>query len=169
MAYAIGDTVIHWNHGMGTVIAIDQMDLAGVTQQYYVVKVNLLKLWVPFDGAQDGAIRLPTDRMEFKGLFEILRQPGKHLPENQYQRKIELRGRMQKMTLESICHVIRDLTDRATLHTLNQHDAAVLFRAEEHLLDEWVISLEVERSDALSALEVILHGNPVVTTEGADS
>jgi len=156
MNYEIGDTIVHWTHGLGTVIAIDQMDLAGITQEYYVIKVDLLKLWVRVEDANAGSIRLPTERVEYTLLFDILRTPGKLLPDNQYQRKNQLRERMQKRTLEGLCHVIRDLTDRSRDHTLNQNDAAVLFRAEEHLLDEWVLSLGVERTNALHELEGLL-------------
>jgi CarD family transcriptional regulator len=156
MNYAIGDTVVHWTHGLGTVVSIDQMDLAGITQEYYVVKVDLLKLWVPVEDARAGSIRLPTEKVQFKVLFDILRTPGISLPDNQYQRKTVLRERMQKRSLEDLCHVIRDLTDRSNQHTLNQYEASVLFRAEEHLLDEWVLSLDVERTEALRELEVLL-------------
>ncbi len=166
MNYAIGNTVIHWTHGLGTVIAIDQMNLAGITQQYYVVEVGLLKLWVPIEEANGGSIRLPTESVHFRMLFDILRMPGQRLPEQHYQRKIALRERMQKRTLEGLCHVIRDLTDRSNHHTLNENDSAVLFRAEEHLLDEWVLSLGAERSHALRELEVLLRGNQAETTEG---
>lgn len=161
MEYAIGDTVVHWTHGLGRVIAIEQMDLAGKTQPYYVVEVELLKLWVPMEEAHSGSIRLPTDSDQFAHLFAILRSPGKRLPEGQYQRKLELRERMQKRTLEDLCHVIRDLKDRSCHSTLNQYDASVLFRAQEHLLDEWVLSLAVERSDALCELEVLLQAEPL--------
>jgi CarD family transcriptional regulator len=157
MSYAIGDTVVHWTHGLGTVVAIDEKDLAGVTQQYYVVEVKLFKFWVPVAEANKGSIRLPTAGVQFESLFEILRAPGGELPENQYQRKTELRDRMQKKTLEGICHVIRDLTDRSRLHTLNQNDIAVLLRAEEHLLDEWELSLNIERETAKQALESLLQ------------
>ena len=159
MNYEIGDTVVHWTHGVGTVVGIDEKQLAGKTQQYYVVEVELFKLWVPVEEANEGSIRLPTESIQFKGLFDILRMPGERLPDHQYQRKIELRERMQKWTLGGLCHVIRDLTDRSRQHTLNQYDAAVLFRAEEHLLDEWVLSLGAKRSNALSELQVLLRGN----------
>jgi len=156
MNYEIGDTVVHWTHGLGTVIAIDQKILAGITQQYYVVKMDLLNVWVSLEDADLGSIRLPIEGGEFIALFDILRTPGKLLPDNQYQRKTQLRERMQKRTVEGLCHVIRDLTDRSSDHTLNQYDAAVLYRAEEHLLDEWVLSLSVEREDALHRLEELL-------------
>lgn len=43
MDYKIGDKIVHWTYGLGTVVAIDQKDIDGVTQEYYVVEVELLK------------------------------------------------------------------------------------------------------------------------------
>jgi RNA polymerase-interacting CarD/CdnL/TRCF family regulator len=56
MNYEIGDTVVHWTHGLGKVIAIDDMRLAGIMQAYYVVEVGLLKLWVPAEEANQGPL-----------------------------------------------------------------------------------------------------------------
>lgn len=159
MKYKIGDTIVHWTYGLGTVVAIDQKDLAGVTQYYYVVDVEPLKIWVPVEEANISSLRFPTERKHFQALFDILSSPGDILPDHQFQRKNELRERMQKRTLGALCHVIRDLTDRSRQHTLNQNDSSVLSRAEEHLIDEWVLSLGAERSNALSELEVLLRGD----------
>jgi CarD family transcriptional regulator len=159
MNYAIGDTVVHWNHGIGTVVAIDKKDLAGETQLYYVVDVKQYKLWVPVKDANEGTIRFPTESAQFKELFDILRMPGEPLAENQFQRKSELRERMQKRTLEGLCHVIRDLAELSHRHTLNQNDTTILLRAEEHLLDEWELSLGVSRFDAMHDLEALLQAN----------
>ncbi len=157
MDYKIGDTVVHWTHGLGTIIAIDELCLAGVTRQYYVVEVELFKFWVPIQEAQEGSIRFPTDSTQFKKRLDILRMPGEQLPDNQYKRKMDLRGRMQKRTLEGLCHVIHDLSDRSHRHSLNQNDSSVLFRAEEYLLDEWVLSLGADRPKALGELETLLQ------------
>lgn len=161
MNFKVGDTVVHWTHGLGKIIAIDEMLLAGNKQQYYVVEVELLKLWVPVENAEEGSLRFPSESSQFILLFDILRVQGKQLPDHQYQRKIDLRERMQKRTLGSLCHVIRDLRDRSRLHSLNQNDSSVLFRAEELLLDEWVHSLGTKRSNALSELEILLRSDPI--------
>lgn len=164
--YNIGDTIVHWTYGLGTIVAIDQKDIAGVTQQYYVVAVEPLKIWVPVEEANGCSIRFPTESIHFTALFDILRTPGELLPDHQFQRKNELRDRMQKRTLGALCHVIRDLTDRSRQHPLNQNDTSVLSRAEEHLLDEWVLSLGAERSTASSELDVLLRGDLIAQKEG---
>jgi CarD family transcriptional regulator len=159
MNYKIGDTIVHWAHGVGKVVAIDQKDIAGVAQEYYVVDVAQFKLWVPVDDANEGSIRLPTDSVQFIKLFDILRIPGNPLPDNQYLRKLELSKRMQKRTLVDVCHVIRDLKDRSRLHSLNQNDSSLFMRAEEYLLNEWVISMGVALSVAHHELDALLDGN----------
>ena len=156
MIYKVGDTIIHWTHGLGTVIAVEEMELAGTKKWYYVIEVDLLKLWVPIEEASKGAIRFPMEPVQLKDLLEILREPGRPLPDHYFQRKMALRERMQKRTLEELCHVIRDLKDRSAHHPLNADDSSILFSAEEYLLDEWVISIGTERSTAQRELESML-------------
>lgn len=157
MHYKIGDTVVHWTYGVGSVLAIEEIHLAGEVQWYYVIEVNTLKLWVPVDEALKGSLRLPMESSQFMLLLNILRLPGQPLPDRYYQRKVALRNRMQKRTLAELCHVIRDLTDRSRHHSLSAEDASVLFSAQESLLDEWVISLGTERSKALQEMEMLLQ------------
>ena len=145
MNYAIGDTVVHWTHGMGKVIAIQEKDLAGVSQAYYVIEVGLLTLWIPAQEASKGSIRLPMESVQFKYLINILQTPAEPLSDNYTKRRFAIRDRIQKRTPEGLCCLIRDLTDRSRHHNLNQNDSDVLFRAEEYLLDEWVLSLSTER------------------------
>lgn len=157
MDYKIGDTVIHWTHGMGKVIAIEEMELTGVMQKYYVVEAGILKLWVAIDEANEGSLRSPMNTSEFKTLLNILQTPGEALSDNYTKRKFELRNRIQKRNLESLCLLIRDLTYRSRHHSLNPNDMAVLFRAQESLLDEWVIALEMEREEAQAELDLLLR------------
>ncbi len=161
MDYKIGDTVIHWTYGVGCVVDIQEIHLAGTAQWYYVIDVETLKVWVPVDEAAKGALRLPLESNQFKRLLEILSKPGEPLPDRYPQRKIALRSRMEKRTLEGLCRVIRDLTDRSRSHSLSSEDSSVLFSAQEHLLDEWVISLGTERSKALREMEILLQ-SPVI-------
>lgn len=157
MDYSIGDTVVHWTHGIGKVIAIDEMNLAGTNKAYFVVEVGGLKLWVPAEEAMQGSLRFPMNRTEFQQMIDSLQTPGEPLPDNQYKRKTELRDRIQKRSLADLCNLIRDLVERSRHHTLNQNDSAVLFRAEEYLLDEWVLALGTEREEAQRTLDALLH------------
>jgi CarD family transcriptional regulator len=157
MNYQIGDQVIHWTHGSGMIIAIDEKSLAGQSRQYYVVDTGELKLWVPTDETGENSIRPPTESFEFKAILNSLRGPGVGLPDHHTERKNQLIERMQKRKLVNICSVIRDLTTRSQLYTLNYNDRSVLRHAEECLLDEWELSLGTTRSSASRELEYLLR------------
>jgi RNA polymerase-interacting CarD/CdnL/TRCF family regulator len=45
MSFQVGDQVIHWVHGLGEIIQLDEKVLSGNTGQYYVVQIRDLKLW----------------------------------------------------------------------------------------------------------------------------
>jgi len=157
VVFQIGDTIVHWSYGLGTIAAIEERDIGGVTQQYYVVDVENLQLWVPVKEANDSSIRFLTQKSQFEELFDILRTPGQPLPDHQFQRRTELQERMKKKSLAGVCHLIRDLADRSRQNPLNQNDTIVLSRAEDLLVDEWVRCLDVERSAAIDQLAVLLQ------------
>ncbi len=157
MTYQVGDTVVHGMYGIGKVIEIEEKLLAGVPHRYYVVQIDLLKLWVPVDEAEGGSIRPPTLKSDFSRLFEILSLPGEPLPDHPYQRRLELRKRAEKRTLDGVCHVIRDLHDRLRSHTANQNDNITLKLAEERLLEEWSLSMEVAHADAQLNMQALLN------------
>lgn len=165
MVYEIGDTVVHWTHGIGKVVAIEERHLAGIPQAYYVVEVGQLMLWIQAKEPHQGSLRYPAAGNEFKQLISTLHQAGERLPDNPQKRKIELRKRIQERTLVDLCQLIRALTDHSRHHSLNQNDSAVLFRAEEYLLDEWVLSLGTDRSEALRELESILRADRLETLD----
>ncbi|MEN6522583.1 MAG: CarD family transcriptional regulator [Anaerolineaceae bacterium] len=162
MSYKIGDVIIHWTYGIGTIVAIEEKTIGGEARLYYAIEVELFKYWVPVEESDTCAIHTPIESDQFEPLFDILRTPGENLPDHQYERKNELRERMHKKTLGDLCHVIRDLTDRSHSHNLNLDDSFVLNQAKEHLLDEWVLSFGVQRSNAQDELKVLLQGDSIL-------
>jgi RNA polymerase-interacting CarD/CdnL/TRCF family regulator len=156
MNFQIGDQVVHWTYGPGTIIGIDEKVLANKANVYYVVEVGQMTLWVPVGEAGEKSIRPPTPGVEFKQLLSLLHGPGEQLPDQQYQRQSELTERMQKRTLSDICLIIRDLVARSRTQRLNRNDAEILQRAEEFLLNEWELALGTPRELAQHELKTLL-------------
>lgn len=156
MMYKIGDTVVHWTYGLGTVVNIEEKQLGEVVELYYVVAFDDIRIWVLTEKGDRGSIRLPTESMQFDELFKILRMPGDELPDRYNKRKVILQERMHKWTLTDLCHLIRDLSDRSRMHTLSPYDSSVLLQAQRHLLDEWVFTLGNDRSSAMREMQVFL-------------
>ena len=151
--FQVGDQVVHWTYGPGEVIQLDEKALSGRTEQYYVVQVNDMTLFVPINDQGQTSLRLPTPADEFEHLFAVLKSPEEPLSGDRWERKTQLMAQMKDGRLESICKVIRDLNAFQHTKKLNDNDVAILERAQNFLLNEWHISLGIPRSEA----EVQLH------------
>jgi CarD family transcriptional regulator len=157
MAFQVGDKVVHRSFGRGEVIELDEKKLAGKSQQYYVVEFNQLTLWVPVNGADQGSLRLPVERVEFKKLFDILRSPGEELAEDRFQRQVQLSERMKEGSTDELCRVIRDISGRSIDRKLNENDLSVLRHAQNLLLEEWQFSQGISLEESRVELEKLLQ------------
>jgi|OpeIllAssembly_1097287.scaffolds.fasta_scaffold334304_2 CarD family transcriptional regulator len=156
MKFRIGDTVIHLTYGLGEIIDIDEKELFGRKERYYVVQVQNLSLWVPIHQEDQGSLRYPTPAHEFERLITILNSPGEPLADDRLERKNQLLQKMRDGTLESICQVIRDLTYHRKTKKLNDNDVSTLNQAKNFLSNEWGFSLSIPCSQAGRELDQLL-------------
>ncbi len=156
MRFEVGDTVMHWNYGLGQITGMEERKVTGQSQLYYVLKIKDLSIWVPADELAKGRMRPPTSARSFKKLVEVLGGSAEKLSEDRRERKAQLHARMADGTAESICHVLRDLTSRELERPLNDDDKTTLQRARTMLLSEWEYSLNVTAAQAESNLDLAL-------------
>ena len=157
MNFEVGDQVVHWTYGPGEVIQLDEKVLSGQKENYYVVQIRDMTLFVPINDQGQTSLRLPTPSDEFESLFTILKSPEEPLATDRWERKNQLMAQMKDGRLESICRVIRDLVAFRRAKKLNDFDAAILERAQNFLLNEWHISLGISRADAEHELHMLLE------------
>jgi CarD family transcriptional regulator len=161
MKFQVGDTIMHWSHGLGHITGLEEREVMGESQLYYVVQMQDFNVWVPADKMLAGRLRPPTPAPAFKKLLAILSGPAEVLPDDRHERKSLLRARMSGGTAESICHVIRDLAGRQEVKTLNDDDMSTMKRASGMLLGEWVYSLKIPPTQAEDDLHRLLKTSPV--------
>jgi CarD family transcriptional regulator len=160
MNFQVGDTVMHWNYGLGEIVAQEERQVTGERKLYYVVKIQELSVWVPVDDMLSGRLRRPTSASAFQQLFAILTGPSEGLPDDRRERKSRLQARMAGGSAASICHVIRDLTALRETKALNDDDSATLKRACNLLLGEWGYSLKIPPGQAEDSLTQLLGRQP---------
>lgn len=152
----IGDPVMHWTYGFGTIVKLEERVLSGKKTLYYAVKSRDLTVWVPADDNLDNRLRPPTTPNGFMKLFEILSGCGEPLSDDRHQRKTYLVEQLKDGRAESLCRVIRDLFAYQKHKSLNENDQHLLKRVQNVLLGEWEYSLSVPSTQAASDLHRIL-------------
>ena len=75
--FNIGDKVVYPMHGAGTIEKIEQKEMLGNSQDYYIIKMPVgdMKLMVPTDKAENIGIREVADKSVTDGVFAVLQKP----------------------------------------------------------------------------------------------
>ena len=157
MNFQVGDTVMHWNHGLGQIKGLEERIVSGESQLYYAVQIQDINIWVPADAMLASRLRHPTTAPAFKKLLTILSGPAETLPVDRHERKTLLRTKMASGEAVSVCHVIRDLTSFEGEKSLNDDDHSTLKRARAMLLGEWEYTLKIPPAQAEKELQELLN------------
>ena len=162
MKFQEGDTVLHWTHGLGQVIGLEERDLFGPRKLYYEVRVgDLTTVWVPSDAELQHRLRAPTARSGFVELLAVLSDPGEPLPEDRHERRALLLAYMGDGSAQSLCRIIGGLHAYRNVRALNESDHAILKQARRVLLGEWEYVLSMTTAQAEHALQKELASQPL--------
>jgi RNA polymerase-interacting CarD/CdnL/TRCF family regulator len=160
MEFHAGDPVMHWVHGLGTVIRREKRDVLGKAALYYAVQVADFTIWVPADEFLSQRLRPPTPKTRFKHLLARLKTPGEALPADRRERKVRLVELLRDGRAESLVRVISALCTLKKAHSLNDNDTTQLRRAETCLVSECAQVMSVTPQEAELELRRLLDNAP---------
>ena len=163
MNFYKGDMVMHWSHGIGQIVNLEERALSGEKAVYYVVQVRDMTVWVPADNKVGSRLRPPAPKFRFQRLLAILSSPTEKLPEDRLERKTRLQELLQDGRPESLCQIIRDLSayQKQLGKPMNDNDQMILKQARNTLLGEWGFVLSVTHAQAEHELFRLLSPAPV--------
>ena len=156
MNFHNGDSVMHWTHGLGKVVRLEERMLGGEKIMYYAIQIGDMTIWVPADEMLETRLRLPTKADEFKKLMGILSSAGEPLPTDRFERRKLLLERLKDGRTESLFRVIRSLAAHRHRQPLNDNDEALLKRTRKMLLGEWSFSMSIPLAEAEHELQHLL-------------
>jgi len=110
--FAIGDKAVYPSQGVAEVIGIEQKEVHGKVQSFYVLQglETGLRILVPTDKADQVGLRRIAGRDEIAEVMEILRDKEIHIDRQTWNRRY--RGFMEKIksgSLFEVAEVFRDL------------------------------------------------------------
>jgi RNA polymerase-interacting CarD/CdnL/TRCF family regulator len=161
MKFHEGDTVMHWTHGLGQVVGLEERDMFGSKNLYYAVQVRDLTVWVPSDDELQHRLRAPTAKSGFDELFAILADPGEPFPDDRHARRTLLLEYLGDGSTQSLCRIISGLHAYRRIRPLNESDRSVLKQARNALLGEWEYVLAMTPAQAEHALQEQLASQPL--------
>jgi RNA polymerase-interacting CarD/CdnL/TRCF family regulator len=143
-----GDSVMHWTHGLGKVVQLEERVLSGQAMMYYAIQIGDMMVWVPADEQLETRLRFPTRTAEFQKLVDTLSQPGEPLPDERRERKTLLTEWLKDGRTESLFRVIRSLATYRLSHSLNLDEQTLLKRSKNTLVGEWSYAMSLTLAQA---------------------
>ncbi|MED0733751.1 CarD family transcriptional regulator [Aneurinibacillus aneurinilyticus] len=152
--FQVGDKVVYPMHGAGVIEAIEEKEILGEKQQYYIIKMPIgnMKLLVPMEKASNVGIRLVVDMLTLENTLLIFhdRELEKLLPWNQ-----RYRINMDKIRTGDIqegAEVVCDLMRMNETKRLNTSEKRMLDNAKDILISKLALVKGFTENQAIDFL-----------------
>ena len=139
--YNVGDKVVYPMHGAGVIDAIEEKEILGEKQSYYILKMpGEVKVMVPILTAEEHGIRNIIDKAEAEKVINILEQDETEMEKNWNKRYRDNMDKMKSGNIYEIADVVRNLSFKQKEKGLSTGEKKMLYNAKQILVSELVLA-----------------------------
>jgi CarD family transcriptional regulator len=160
--FKIGDKAVYPAQGVAEVVSIEEKDIAGNRQKFYVLRIldTDRKIMVPVNNAQNVGLRPPISEQEIREIFEILRERTIAFDNQTWNRRY--RGFMDKIKTGSVfdvAEVMRDLYRLKAEKSLSFGERRMLETARSLIVKEIAVARRKSEAKIQAEIEKIFESN----------
>ena len=139
--YNVGDKVVYPMHGAGVIDSIEEKEVLGEKQAYYILKMpGEVKVMVPISTAEQHGIRNVIDKVEAERVFSVLEQDETEMEKNWNKRYRDNMDKMKSGDIYEIADVVRNLSFKQKEKGLSTGEKKMLHNAKQILVSELVLA-----------------------------
>ena len=155
--YTIGEKIVHPLYGAGIIESLDEKDVDGVLQTYYVLQIPVgnLKIMISAAKAEAQGIRSVHGSNEIEGIITSILDAPIDMPDNWNQRYKENMERIKSGSLAEVSLVYRNLLLRERERGLSTAEKKLMTTSKQIILSELILAKDMDRVDAETLLEEI--------------
>lgn len=156
--FKVGDKVVYPMHGAGIIEAIEEQEVLGYRQRYYVMRLPIteMKVMVPCESTRNAGIRAVISDHMFQQVLEVLRARKTLMAKNWNHR---YRANMEKIksgNILELAEVVRNLSLRDREKGLSTGERKMLDSARQILLSEIILARNLGADQASTFLDQVL-------------
>ncbi|MCL2048512.1 MAG: CarD family transcriptional regulator [Defluviitaleaceae bacterium] len=153
--YQKGDKIVYPLYGAGVIESIEEKEIEGEPQTYYVLNIPVgnLKIMISAAKARDLRIRLIHSSDDIKTF--LLNATKIVMPDNWNQRYRENMERIKSGELPEVAAVYYNLLLRERERGLSTAEKKVMTTSKQIILSELILALEVEKNEAEDIMDGI--------------
>ena len=146
--FNVGDKIVYPMHGAGTIDSIEEKDILGEKQAYYIIKMpGEVKVMVPTAKAEEIGVRNIIDKEKAGKVLEILEENETEMSNNWNKRYRDNMEKMKSGDIYEIADVVRNLAFKQKEKGLSTGEKKMLNNAKQILVSELVLAEHSSQED----------------------
>lgn len=157
--YNIGDKIVYPMHGAGIIEAIEEKEILGSKQNYYILKMPIgdMKVMIPTNNVEDIGIREIVEIQEADKVFELLKEKVCDSNINWNKRYRENMLKIKSGNIFEVTEVVKTLMIRDKEKGLSTGEKKMLNSARQILISELVLVKNTTPEELSDMIEVYLN------------
>lgn len=159
MEYHIGDKIVYPMHGAGIIESIEENEILGKKQKYYIMKMPIgdMKVMIPLDSMESIGIRDVIDVEEADRVLEEFKNCKTDMDANWNKRYRENMLRIKSGDIYEIVYVVKNLMYRDKSRGLSTGERKMLNSAKQILVSELVIAKSLKQSEIENIMDELVN------------
>lgn len=156
--FNVGDRVVYPMHGAGIIEAIEEREILGRKQKYYIMRLPIgdMKVMVPTDNVEGVGLREVIGEDDVQRVFEVLRSKRTKMSANWNRRYRSNLEKIRSGDIFEVAEVVRNLSIREREKGLSTGEKKMLDNARQILVSELVLAQGVEEEEVSLLLDKAL-------------
>lgn len=139
--FNVGDKIVYPMHGAGRIDAIEEKNILGENQSYYILKMpGEVKVMVPIDKAEQIGVRNIIDKEEAGKVMAVLEENETAMSDKWNKRYRDNMDKMKSGDIYEVADVVRNLSFKQKEKGLSTGEKKMLYNAKQILVSELVFA-----------------------------
>ncbi|MEI4801928.1 CarD family transcriptional regulator [Bacillus sp. NPDC077411] len=152
--FQIGDKIVYPMHGAGVIEGIEEKEILGEKQKYYVIRIPIsnMEIMIPMKKMIQSRIRLIADILTLENVLLIFQYGESDNSLSWKQRYTQNMEKMKRGEIQEGAEVVRDLIRRNKVRALNTSEKQMLDNAQKILISELSLIKGITEDQAIELL-----------------
>ena len=152
--FNVGDKIVYPMHGAGTIDAIEEKNILGEKQNYYIIKMpGEVKVMVPTDKAEEVGVRNIIGKEEAAKVMSVLGENETEMSQNWNKRYRDNMDKMKSGDIYEVADVVRNLSFKQKEKGLSTGEKKMLNNAKQILVSELVLAEHAPQEEVEKLVE----------------
>ena len=139
--FKVGDNIVYPMHGAGTIESIEEKNILGENQKYYIINMpGEVKVMVPTVKAESNGVRNVIDNKEAMKVFKVLEEDMSEMSSNWNKRYRDNMEKIKSGDIYAVADVVRNLSFKQKDKGLSTGEKKMLVNAKQILVSELALS-----------------------------